>query len=101
MPNEIPVKSTHREIKVYSIRENAINDLIKMGPAIREFLATHKPHSVGLANFHIAKQDGYFLLVIALDNDQTDWNEIDGFSGLLTDIGGEPDFSKFSDIDIP
>jgi len=97
MSNAIPVKSAHRQIKVYSIKADAMNDLTTLGPAIRKFLLDH---GVGLANFHIAKQNNYLLLIIAQDNDQTDWNEITGFGGLLTS-DGLPDFTKFSNIDIP
>jgi hypothetical protein len=85
MPTVIDIPSGHTQIKTYLIRPDRETEFLKfLGTTVREFLAHN---GVGRASFFTSKQNGVLMLVATLDNDQTDWNEITGFSTFLLSNG--------------
>jgi hypothetical protein len=98
MPNIINIPQGHTQIKTYLIRPDQEQEFMKfLGSDIRNFLEAHEVKNV---NFYTSKQNGVFMLVATLDKDNTDWNEITGFSTFLMN-NGLVDFSPHPALGLP
>jgi len=98
MPNVIPIPNGHTQVKTYLIRPDQEQQFLAfLGVNIRDFLDKNGVKNV---NFYTSKQNGVLMLVATLDNDQTDWNEITGFSTFLL-TNGLVDFKAHPDLGLP
>ncbi len=98
MPNVISIPNGHKQVKTYLIRLDQEQQFMEfLGKNVRDFL---EANNVGNVNFFTSKQNGALMLVATLDNDQTDWNEITGFSTFLM-TNGLVDFREHPDLGLP
>lgn len=90
MANTITLRAGQRQIKSYLIKPDKETEFREFANTnIRNWLGQN---SVAHADFYFSRPTGLLVLTVALDQDDTDWDLIDGIHEFLQ--GTYPDFEE-------